>query len=375
MKMIFVNPPAGANTDIPNLGLAYAATYFKSKVIDLNTKPEPKRRFLDEETDILGISVQSRTFGVSKKIAEEYKNKYPDSKIKSIKGFLDVQCCYPYVDFDERIEHTERFSDKYPFPNYELFDSFDIFQKNWQSGRWGYAIMTALGCPFRCSYCQSKNRGWISRSPKNCYEELKRAKERWGIKKFYVIDDCFNVNKKRVLEFCSLVKKLNLTWSCSNGLRADIFDEDIAKALYSSGCKYINFGVESSSPKVLNAINKGETIEQIEKAIKIAKRYFDSVGGFFILALPGSSYEIDKATLGWVRRQKINAQFSYYVPFEKSVALDKIFYGEKAEPVADTYNKRKQKELYEESTSLRTWQNKRITFRKVKDKIIRMLKP
>ena len=372
-RMLFVNPPARVNKDIPNLGIAYAATYFKTKVVDLNTMPEPRNRFLKYKTDVLGISVQSRTFSVSKKIAEIYKKKYPNAKVKSIKGFLDVQCCYPYVDFEQTIEYKEPFSDKYLFPNYELFDSFELFQKNWEKGRWGYGIMTALGCPFQCNYCQSSNRKWRARSPENCYEELKQAKEKWNIKKFHILDDCFNVNKQRVLEFCRLVKKLNLTWSCSNGLRADIFDEDIARALYESGCKYINFGIESSSPKVLKAINKGETIEQIEKAIATAKKYSDGVSGFFILALPGSSYETDKKTIEWVKKQKINANFSYYVPFDKEMQFDKIFYGDNAQPVADTYSKSKQKELYEKSISLRSWQNKRIVLRKVKRKLIKIL--
>ena len=372
--MIFINPPAHVNQDIPNLGLAYAATHFNARVIDLNTCPCPEDRYLERQTDVLGISVQSRTFSESKRIAEEYKKKYPEARVKSVSGFLDIQCCYPYIDFSETLRHDAVFSDAFPFPDFELFDSCETFRKNWSSGSWGYAIITALGCPFRCTYCQSKKRGWRPRSPQNCFEELQQAKEKWGIKKFNVIDDCFNVSAKRVLEFCGLIQELDLIWGCSNGLRADIFNEDIARALCDSGCQYVNFGVESANQKVLDSISKGETVEQIEEAIAIARKYFAGIGGFFIIGLPGSNYELDLQTIEWVKRQKINAHFSYYVPFEdREAAYDKLFFGDTAEPVAETYEKEKQKELYEKTIPLRRWREK-ITVKQVKNRIARMFR-
>lgn len=128
--MLFVNPDARVNRDIPNIGLAYAATYHGVRVIDLNTLPEPCDRFLCHKADVLGISVQSRTLGESKRIAELYQSKYPQARIKSVSGFLDVQCCYPYLDFEDRISYDIPFSDEYPFPNHELFDSLPVFLGN-----------------------------------------------------------------------------------------------------------------------------------------------------------------------------------------------------------------------------------------------------
>jgi len=45
--MIFINPEAKVNKDIPNIGLAYAATYYGVKVIDLNVLPYPGDRFFE----------------------------------------------------------------------------------------------------------------------------------------------------------------------------------------------------------------------------------------------------------------------------------------------------------------------------------------
>ncbi len=132
--MIFVNPDTKVNRDVPNVGLAYMATHFGTKVMDQNTTPSPEDRFLRYETNVLGISAQFRTYGESQSIAKLCKRKYPKAKIKSISGFLDIQCCCPYLDLKEKIIFNEPFSDRYPFPNYELFDSFDVFEENWRRG-------------------------------------------------------------------------------------------------------------------------------------------------------------------------------------------------------------------------------------------------
>lgn len=376
-KILFVNPEARVNRDTPNIALAYAATHFNVRVIDQNTLASPKDRFLKYEADLLGVSVQSRTYSEAKRIAKVYKAQYPKVKVKSISGFLDVQCCYPYLDLEERISYDKPFSDNYPFPNYELFDSCELFKKNWQKGNWPYAIMTSQGCPYQCIYCVSRDRKWRARSPQNCYQELKQAKEKWGIKSFQILDDCFNIDKKRVIEFSRLVKPLGLTWSCANGLRADRFDEDMAKAISESGCQHISFGIESTDPEVLKTIKKGETIEQIEKAIDIAKRYFKGIAGFFIIGLPQSSYKKDLASLKWAIRRGIDAHFSYYLPFDRGMQYDGLFYGEETHPVSDEYPGELQRKIYLLTGYMRPTVGKRDNIRATmaKLKLILLLDP
>jgi len=351
--MLFVNPRAKVNRDIPNIGLAYAATHLKVRVIDQNTLSFPRDRFLKMETGILGISVQSRTYSEAVRIARAYKARFPQAKVKSVSGFLDIQCCYPYLDFSEKISYDQPFSDAYPFPDYELFDSFALFKKNWQAGIWNYTIMTSQGCPYACLYCSSRQRKWRARSAENCFAELSLVKEKWGIKSFAVLDDCFNIDKKRVIDFARLIKPLGLNWICANGLRADRFDEEMAKAMAESGCQYVSFGIESIVPEILEAIQKGESAEQIEKAIDIAKAHFRGVNGFFIIGLPKSSYKNDLFSLAWAEKKKINAHFSYYIPYEQVPRDDNIFYGEGAHPVSREYPQELQEKVYQMTRRMR----------------------
>jgi hypothetical protein len=350
--MLLVDPKTDVNANIPNLGLAYAATHNNAKVIDQHILPYPSDRFLRVKADVVGISVKSFTANEAKRIEKLYKAKYPAAEIKSVTGFVDIQCCYPYQKWENSIDFAEPFSDKYPFPDYSLFDSFNYLKTNWQTGFWAYPIMTSQGCPYQCSFCASRNRKWLARGVANCYEELKQAKDKYGIKYFEVLDDAFNVDKKRVLEFCSLIAPLGLKWACTNGIRADKFDEETARAMKEAGCYHTGFGAESADAEVLKRINKGESFEDINKAIDTAKKYFNKVSAFFIIGLPGSTYEKDKATLAWAVKKGIRAHFSYYVPADSRDAGG-TFYGAASGPGSDVYDRELQKKIYNLSRIMR----------------------
>lgn len=373
--MIFVNPNAKSNKNIPNLSLAYAATIFKTKVIDQNTVDYPSDRFLNEPTDVLAISVQTRTLKEANRIKEEYLKKYPQAQVKTVSTAIDIQCCYPYLEWQNGISFKEEFGDEYPFPDYELFDSFPVFEKKWKNGQWKYAIMTSLGCPYSCSYCMCKNRGWKARTPENAYREIKQAVEKWGIKKFQILDDCFNFDQKRTVEFCRLIVSLKMSWSCTNGVRADRLNEESAKAMANSGCEDVSFGIESTNPDILKNIKKGETMAQIESAVKIAKKYFNKVNGYFIIGLPGSSYEKDLASLNWAKSMGINAHFSYHVPSkEGAIETDALFYGQGAKPMSDTYPKKLQEKIYKMTSAMRPQGGVPGLAGKIKSKIISLFK-
>jgi len=357
---LFVNPDVGSNREFPNLSLAYAATHFNTKIIDMNTKPEPKNRFLKHKVDSLGISIQPRAWDEANTIAKDYKKKYPKSKVCTVNTkAIDILCCYPFLKFNNDLVFDADFSDELPFPNFELFDSFNIFQKNWKSGEWNYPILTSTGCPYSCVYCAARLRRMKLRSIDNCIEELKQAKKRWGIKNFEVLDDCFNFNKDRVLEFCEAVKPLKLGWVTCNGLRADRFDEDIAKAMAESGAFYLGFGIESADSEVLKTIKKGETLEQIENAINIAKKYFKRMSGYLIIGLPESSYEKDLKNIEWILNKGIIAHFSFHVPFEKGIQYAKAwtdpqFHGDNAYPISEVYPKHLQMRIYMMTEAMRS---------------------
>ena len=300
--MFILNPDSKVNRNIPNMQVAYASAHLKCPVVDQNTMPEPPGRFLKREDHPMAVSVRSLNWTGAKQAKDEYLQRHPGAKVQALTGIMDIQCCYPFLKWDDSLHVDIPFSDKLPFPDYELFDSFPVFSRMWRERRWNFPIMTSLGCPFSCVYCASRNRQVSFRSVDHVIDEIKQARKRWEFSTFEILDDCFNVKRDRLMEFCRKAAPLKLKWFCTNGLRADLFDDEIARALKDSGCQFVSFGIESLDPKILKAIKKGETREQIESAVIAAGKYFDTVNGYFIIGLPGSSFEKDKEALEWAKK-------------------------------------------------------------------------
>ncbi|MDD5431441.1 MAG: radical SAM protein [Candidatus Omnitrophica bacterium] len=171
-----------------------------------------------------------------------------------------------------------------PMANYEAFgvESMDI-----------YPIVTSRGCPHNCSFCSKyTSQSWRPRDLGKCLDELIYAKNRYGLKSFLVWDSCFNVYPKRIEEFCNLLvtNKIDLPW-VAMGVRADKITEGMARALKKANCRTIWVGIESFDQEVLEAIGKGEDVEQIVKGIKIAKRSKLGIYGFMIMGLPKDTFK------------------------------------------------------------------------------------
>ena len=202
-----------------------------------------------------------------------------------------------------------------PFPDYSLFP-----QSVKESLSKGYPLVTSRGCVYNCTYCsvpKISGKGFRKRSPKSVIEELRWSQEKYDTTAFEIIDDVFNFDIERCKEICiSLIEAdLGMTWSCPNGLRADRVDQELAELMFKSGCRSVMVGVESADPTVLAAVKKGESIKDIERGICKFREAGINVGGYFIIGLPGDSYQANKHSLDFAKKAGINAHFNMLVPY------------------------------------------------------------
>ncbi len=345
MKYIFVAPGTDGNTNMPNLGLVYLGTCLENqghdvKIIDLEIKPFPRYRYL-EECDVFGVSVKVNTYYEAQKITRKYREKFPNTKIiwgGAMVTYNLEQCKKDVPEVDQFYagdakELTGTTFKDFPIPNYELFDSIKIMKHLWSEGLMRYPLISSIGCPYQCIFCSSDKK-YIYRSPESCAEEIKLAKEKYKMMQFMPMDDNFNMIKARVIKFCQLIKPLHIKWSCTNGLRVNTFDEEMAIALKGAGCWKISFGIESTDQQVLTTIKKGENFQQIEDAVKIAIEHDFIVNGFFIIGLPGSTFESDMESLRWAKSMEIDYHFNILTPYQGTELYEKY----KDNIIADPFN-------------------------------------
>ena len=315
--------------DIPNVALGFlAAANPGAVVVDLNTFPsDPERlfRFGDYPHDIR-FSVQSRSVSVAQGLLESCRQTYPQATVGTVLSPIDVQCCYPFVIIPSYAVQDVRLVPLAVAPRYSTFDSYPMFAEQWSSGAWPYAVFTSWGCPFACTYCAARRRAWHARPIANLMAEL--VGKRDHIRAVSIIDDVFNLHRDHVHQVCQVMQDIGLEWMCTNGLRADLLGEIQAREMERSGCTTVGFGMETADDGLLKAIQKGETLAEIETGIRIARDHFASVSVYIILGLPGSSYDLDRRTVDWCVRQGVYVSASFYQP----PGSESPFYGDHALP-------------------------------------------
>jgi radical SAM superfamily enzyme YgiQ (UPF0313 family) len=156
------------------------------------------------------------------------------------------------------------------------------------------------GCPYACQYCESPMAGaWTVRAmhPDRIAGEIKHIVDKWGIYGFHFFDDEMNLDRKRMLGICDKLREISeVVWR--GFVVTAKFDGELARACKASGCYEIASGLESGSAEVLRAIRKPATVEINKRFVRTAKAAGLRVKGFFIVGLPGESwqtiYETDK---------------------------------------------------------------------------------
>jgi radical SAM superfamily enzyme YgiQ (UPF0313 family) len=191
------------------------------------------------------------------------------------------------IRFTKPREHIKDLS-TIPFPARDLINLSNY--KGWyiNKERKEGAVLFSRGCPYSCTFCSNivwkKCKPYIrNRSPKNIVDEIEMLYRDYGIREIYDCSDEFNSDMKHALAVCEELKtrKLNIIWKTS--MRATPLSEELVKAMVESGCWYVLMGIESGNEDVLKGINKHITLQQVEDACRLLKRYNLKIQGLFML--------------------------------------------------------------------------------------------
>ncbi len=172
-------------------------------------------------------------------------------------------------------------------------------------------IQLERGCPFNCSFCSV---GHISsrkvryRNIDECIIEIDEAlKVMPYLQTVRVIDDCpsfqIGIFKEFMQKFIKNFPNLRIN---IQHLRADQVDEEMLILLKKAHVKSLTLGVESANPEVFKFVDKGETLEQIEKAALMIKKMGIPVTLAFVLGLPLSDYKKEEDSLRFAKKIKPN---------------------------------------------------------------------
>ena len=211
--------------------------------------------------------------------------------------------------------------DTLPIPTWDLVNLAD-YQAIWQNahGYFSLNIATTRGCPFKCNWCAKPIYGnrYNVRSPKSVVEELKLLMQQDGVNHFWVCDDIFGLKPGWIKKFAALLKTENLQPKLKIQSRADLLlKEDTIDDLVTAGLVEVWIGAESGSQHILDAMDKGITVEEIEQSTQLLKQKGVKVAFFLQYGYLGETWEDIEKTLKMVKKllpDDIGISVSYPLP-------------------------------------------------------------
>ncbi|MCK4792258.1 MAG: cobalamin-dependent protein [Desulfobacteraceae bacterium] len=181
-------------------------------------------------------------------------------------------------------------------------------------------IMTTRGCPYECSFCASSvtwEKSLRKRSPKKIVDEMEFLVKNHGIREFHFEDDNLTVSKEHVMGVCHeiLDRKLDIVWSCPNGVRLDCLDRERIDLMKASGCYMLAIGFESGDQGILDRAQKKLDLTRVFETVKMIKNAGIDIMGFFIIGLPLETKETARKTIEFAKKMPIDyAKFHNFVP-------------------------------------------------------------
>ncbi len=225
--------------------------------------------------------------------------------------------------------------DMLPFPAWDLVD-IPRYRAIWleRHGYYSMNLVTTRGCPYHCNWCAKPIYGqrYHVRSPENVVTEMKWLKTEFGAEHIWFADDIFGLKPGWIEHFAELVRAHNALIPFKCLLRVDLCTESTVEALKAAGCHTVWVGAESGSQKILDAMDKGTTVEQIYTAARRLHTAGIQVGFFLQFGYPGETREDIEQTLQMVRDCRpddIGISVSYPLPGTRFFENVKAQLGEK----------------------------------------------
>jgi anaerobic magnesium-protoporphyrin IX monomethyl ester cyclase len=183
--------------------------------------------------------------------------------------------------------------DEYPFPS----DSLDLFWEHVETPAENrnhlIYILSGYGCPHDCIFCAQRSIHGNSireRSADNIFEEIRRLAAR-GFRKFAFVQETFLNRKGRIDKFCRLIEESGLEIEWTAEARADQLDFEQLKRMQSAGLRFIQIGVESGDPVLLNSLGKHIDLDQIINLRNWCCNLKINTAFYLLVGLPGQSWQ------------------------------------------------------------------------------------
>jgi anaerobic magnesium-protoporphyrin IX monomethyl ester cyclase len=203
--------------------------------------------------------------------------------------------------------------DAQPWPAREAID-LHRYVNTWRTHHQQGSVnfITARGCPYKCRWCSHQVYGQTHRrrNPVKVVDEVE-----WMLAKYtpdiaWVSDDVFTINHEWVRKYAAEMRRRNLHIPFECISRADRLNEEMLDLLAELGCFRIWIGSESGSQRLLDAMDRGVKVEQVQRAVEMSRARKIQSGMFLMWGYEGEEMEDIEATISHVSKSKPDIFFT-----------------------------------------------------------------
>jgi len=195
--------------------------------------------------------------------------------------------------------------DRQPWPCREAV-SIERYLETWRRhhGAGSVSVITARGCPYECRWCSHAvyGRTHRRRKPISVVDEVEWVLGRYNPEMLWIADDVFTIHHGWLGQYATELKrrKVRIPFECIS--RADRLNPQVVDLLAELNCFRIWIGSESGSQRILDAMRRGVTVEQVQRAVELCKSRGMLTGMFLMWGYEGEELEDIEATVQHVKR-------------------------------------------------------------------------
>jgi radical SAM superfamily enzyme YgiQ (UPF0313 family) len=223
-----------------------------------------------------------------------------------------------YLDPDGNMHETAQRAqiadlDGQPWPARHTID-ISRYVKTWRDahGKGSVNFITARGCPYKCRWCSHQVFGQTHRrrDPLLVVDEVEWLLQTYSPDMVWVSDDVFTINHKWIRDYAAEMSRrgLHIPFECIS--RADRLNAEMLDLLAELGCFRVWIGSESGSQRILDAMDRGVKVEQVQQAVALTRERGIESGMFLMWGYEGEELDDIEATVKHVSTTKPDIFFT-----------------------------------------------------------------
>lgn len=189
-------------------------------------------------------------------------------------------------------------------------------------------MLMGRGCVYKCSFCAYNSLSAVRfYTEEYLVEQMEYMYSEFGNQGIYFTDSTIGNNRKLIRKMCELILKKGiqkkLEWYAN--IRPNQVSEELLKLMWAAGCRYLYYGFESGSQRVLDLMNKKCDVSANYTAVRLHDKLNFPYHASMLLGYPGEKEEDINKTREFLEISRPpSIGINWYVPLPGSPDYDTL---------------------------------------------------